>query len=97
MTKNEIARAFARHAGGRCHNATTDGQTYWLYDTPIAVWKDHSVQFYWGGYYTKTTAEHMNKILTALGASFRVSFAQARDRKDTHFVLEFDRMFEELV
>lgn len=97
MNKNEIALAFARHAGGKCHNAWTDGQTYWLHQTPIAVWKDRTVQFYWGGYYTPTTASNMNKILAALGASFRVGYASARDRQDTHFVLEFDRMFEEVV
>lgn len=88
MTKNETALAFAGGLSGRCHNARTDGQTYWLHDTPIAVWKDRTVQFYWGGFYTPTTASHMNKILTALGAAFRVGYARARDERHDVFVWE---------
>lgn len=88
MTKNEIALAFAGGLSGRCYNARTDGQTYWLHDTPIAVRRDRTVQFYWGGFYTPTTASHMNKILTALGAPFRVGYARARDERHDVFVWE---------
>lgn len=88
MTKTGIAQAFARRKPGRCHNAHTDGSTYVLHTSPIATWVDNQVQFYWHGYYTPTTASHMNDILRALGAGFRVSYAAARDSKATHFVWE---------
>ena len=86
MTKNELARAFVRGEPGKCHNAMTDGQTYWLHGYPIAVKTDDAVVFYWHGYHTMTTASHMNGLLKALGAPFRVGYAKARDNNDTHFV-----------
>lgn len=88
MTKTEIAKAFAQREPGRCHNAHTDGSTYVLHESPIATWVGDQVQFYWHGHYTTTTASHMNGILRAIGASFRVSYAAARDSKATHFVWE---------
>lgn len=88
MTKTELAQAFVRRKVGRCHNAHTDGTVYVLHESPIAKWVGDQVQFYWHGYYTPTTASHMNEILRALGAGFRVSYAAARDNKATHFVWE---------
>lgn len=88
MNKPEIARAFVAGNNGTCHNATTDGQTYWLHGHAIAVKTDGGVVFYWHGYYTATTASHMNEVLRTLGAPFRASYANARDNKDTHFVWE---------
>lgn len=87
MTKKSTAQAFAEGRNGRCHNALTDGQTYWLHGHPIAVKQDGSVVFYWHGFYTRTTAAHMNDILRALGADFRVGHARARDTAQTHFVV----------
>ena len=75
MTKTETARAFVRGEPGKCHNAMTDGQTYWLHGYPIVVKEGRSVVFYWHGFYTRTTAAHM-------------SYAAARDAKATHWVLE---------
>lgn len=86
MTKTLIAHAFADGYNGTCHNAITDGQIYWLHGHPIAVKEGDSVVFYWHGYHTPTTASHMNGLLKALGAPFRVSYAKARDNNDTHFV-----------
>lgn len=88
MTKTEIAKAFAGRKPGHCHNAQTDGSVYVLHRSPIAKWVGDQVQFYWHGFYTPTTASHMNEILKALGASFRVSYAAARDNNATHFVWE---------
>lgn len=88
MNKTELAQAFAHRKVGRCHNAHTDGTVYVLHTSPIATWVGDQVQFYWHGYYTTTTAAHMNTILKALGASFRVSHAAARDSNATHFVWE---------
>ena len=88
MTKTEIARAFAQRKPGRCRNAHTDGATYTLHKSPIAVHKDGAVVFFWHGYYTVTTASHMNELLHALNAPFRVSYAQARRDNAVGFVVE---------
>lgn len=86
MTKTLIAHAFIAGNPGTCHNAVTDGQTYWLHGHPIAVKEGDNVVFYWHGYHTMTTASHMNGLLKALGAPFRVGYAKARDNNETHFV-----------
>ena len=86
MTKDELARAFVARKPGKCHNASTGGDVYTLHKSPIAVHEGNAVVFFWHGYYTPTTASHMNAILKALGASFRVSYAQARDTGATTFV-----------
>lgn len=91
MTKTLIAHAFAGGYNGTCHNAVTDGQTYWLHGHPIAVKEGDSVVFYWHGYYTKTTASHMNGLLKALGAPIRVSHSAAAKAKATHFVYDTTR------
>ena len=97
MDMKQLAQAFANGKAGRCHNAHTDGTTYTLHNSPIAVRQDDAVVFHWHGFYTKSTANHMNHILRAFGAEFRVSFAQARDKRETHFVLELERFCKEVV
>ena len=86
MTKTELARAFVKGRNGTCHNAHTDGQTYWLHGHPIVVKEGKSYVFYWHGFYTMTTASHMNEVLKALGSNIRMSYANARDAKATHWV-----------
>ena len=86
MTKTELARAFVEGRCGTCHNAFTDGQTYTLHKSPIVVKCGNQYQFYWHGYYTPTTASHMNAVLKALGAPLRASYAQARDSGQEVFV-----------
>ena len=81
MNKSELAKAFVSGQPGHCHNAHTDGQTYTLHKSPIVVKKGTQYQFY-----TRTTAAHMNEVLKALGAPFRVSYAQARDTNQDVFV-----------
>lgn len=88
MTRQSTADAFAQGVPGKCHNAMTDGQTYLLHGHPIAVKQDGNVVFYWHGFYTRTTAAHMNDILRALGADFRVGHARARDTAQTYFVVK---------
>jgi len=89
MTRQSTAEAFVQGVPGACHNAHTDGQTYYLHGHPIAVREGKSVVFYWHGFYTRTTAAHMNKVLKALGVRFaHMSCAAARDAKATHWVLE---------
>lgn len=86
MTKSELAKAFVSGKSGHCHNAHTDGQTYTLHKSPIVVKHGTQYQFYWHRHYTRTTAAHMNEVLRALGAPFRVSYAQARDTNQDVFV-----------
>jgi hypothetical protein len=86
MNINELARAFVAGQQGKCHNAHTDGRTYVLHDSPIVVKTDTEYQFYWHGYYTKTTAAHMNEVLYVAGAPFRVGYADARRRGEDVFV-----------
>lgn len=87
MNKTEIAQAFAQGKPGRCHNAHTDGETYTLHKSAIAVRTGNDVCFYWHRWYTPTTASHMNALLRALGAPTRVSYATARDTEQDCFVV----------
>ena len=96
MDLKRITQAFANGQPGACHNARTDGSKYVLHESPIAVRQGDAVVFHWHGFYTKSTANHMNHILRAFGAEFRVSFAQARDKRETHFVLELERFCKEV-
>lgn len=82
------AAAFAAGKSAKCHNATTDGVRYLLHGHPIAEWirlagRDY-LKLDWRGYYTATTANHMNKILTACGIGNRVSRKRARTGQDPH-------------
>jgi hypothetical protein len=87
VNKTQLAQAFVAGQRGRCHNAHTDGQAYTLHASPIAVKEGDNVVFHWHGYYTTSTASHMNEILRAMAAPMRVSYADARDRQATHFVV----------
>jgi hypothetical protein len=81
-TKQQTAEAFARARSARCHNASTDGSTYALHGHTIARRTGaHTYAFDWCGWYTTTTASHMNAVLHAVGAKERVSYAAARDGK----------------
>ena len=78
-TRAQVAQAFAERRNAKCHNARTDGSGYILHNTIIAVHHaDGGVTLNWGGFYTPTTASHMNAVLEAMGLSQRVSYAQAR-------------------
>ena len=92
MDLKQLAQAFANGKAGRCHNAHTDGTTYTLHQSPIAVRQGDAVVFHWHGFYTHSTANHMNHILRAFGADFRVSYAQARGKQQTHFVLKLEKV-----
>ena len=82
MNKTEIARAFLARKPGACHNAKTDGKEYALHGSVIAKHTESgSIEFSFCGFYTTTTASHINEILKAAGAMRRVSYAQARDGK----------------
>jgi len=79
MTIEKTAQSFAAGQPFKCHNATTNGTEYVLHRTIIAHVNDKgNLVTNWGGYYTRTTASHLNAILKAFGSSRRVSYAQAR-------------------
>jgi len=85
-TKPQTAAAFANRLVASCHNAKTGAGIYQLHGHTIARWEDsfeHEgeklITLRWCGYYTQTTASHMNEILKALRAPTRVSYARARD------------------
>ncbi len=44
-----------------------------------------NITFDWCGWYTRTTAAHMNEILRAANKPIRVSYSQARDAGITTF------------
>lgn len=79
----QAALAFTKGLSARTGNSRTDGTTYWLHGSAIAVkhHQHHIVRFDWCGYHTPTTDNHMNAILRAMGSDLRVSYAQARDGK----------------
>lgn len=87
-TIEQVARAFANGQSAKCHNASTDGVIYKLHDTIIARKVDGKVEFNWGGWYTTTTANHMNAVIKAVYGSgaHRVGCAGAREAKVTTFV-----------
>ena len=77
-----VAKAFVKGQPAKCHNAVTDGSTYRLHGHTIARRADGGTEpasFDWCGWYTPTTANHMNHIIKALGIPSRVSYAKARD------------------
>lgn len=85
-TRQQVADAFAAGKPAKCHNAKTCGQHYLLHGNEIATrMPDGSVHFSWCGWYTPTTAAHMNSILRALGSG-RVSYAKHRDERISQFV-----------
>lgn len=65
MSKNydDIAKAFLDGKTAHVGTVRTDGYTYWLHDSPIAVKGDGVVAFDFCGWRTPTTAGHMNRII----------------------------------
>lgn len=90
---DKTAWAFVTGKPAKCHNAHTDGTSYVLHTSPIVTKVTDPTTgamhyaFYWHGYYTRTTAAHMNKVLKAMGSHKRVSYAEARDSRATMFVV----------
>lgn len=88
MSIKDVANAFIAGKQGQCHNSKTDGTTYWLHGNPIARKIDGgSVIISWCGWYTPTTANHLNAIARAYGTGNRFSYAYARDKGVTNVML----------
>ena len=78
-TVKQVAEAFASGKKAKCHNAKTDGQSYWLHGNHIAYRAPTGeIIANWCGWYTVTTANHLNKIATAIGSPFTINRANAR-------------------
>jgi hypothetical protein len=104
-TVKDVASAFAQGKPARCGNAYTDGGSYWLHGNRIArkyngfnLESQPRVEFNWCGWYTPTTANHMDECLNALGVLFtehgnvgRPSHSRARDNNATVFVVDVKR------
>ena len=86
-TVKQVAEAFVGSKVARCGNATTDGITYRMHGNIIAIDTPEGIVFNWFGWYTPTTANHMNEILRAMGAQIRVSASQAKKSGQTTFVV----------
>lgn len=96
MNKAQLAHAFASgQSKGSCHNARIDADTYYLHGSAIARVDrvNMVVTGNWCGYYTATTASHLNAIIKALRqqsslvVSDNVSYAQARNTNTTELTL----------
>lgn len=78
MTILALAQRFVNGATkGNVHNARIDGNEYKLHGHVICKRIEGSLAFNWCGWYTPTTANHMNQLLLAAGANQRVSYSQA--------------------
>jgi hypothetical protein len=79
MNIDQVAKAFINGNSAACHNSNTNGTEYKLHGHVIAKKTETGFTLYWCGWYTMTTANHMNKILKAAGKNVRVSYAQSRE------------------
>jgi hypothetical protein len=87
QTVKQVASAFIAGHKAHCHNAHTDGTTYWLHGSAIATHKDGMyIQGNWCGYYTTTTANHLKAIRDAMGGSMLISYSKARDAGEETFI-----------
>jgi hypothetical protein len=91
-TVKDMAREFVRGNRKLAHKTVTlrypmgIPKEYRLHNNVIASMDDQGlVTMNWCGWYTTTTANHMNAILEELGA-YRVSYAKARDAGTTTFI-----------
>lgn len=95
MDIQELAQAFAAgRTSGSCHNATINEHGYWLHGNLIASLGGFSVMGDWCGYYTRTTASHLNAIAEACiskgmkrATPHKVSYAEARNSGTKQFNL----------
>ena len=87
MRIKQVAEAFVAGNTAKCHNARTDGKSYWLHGNELAVKTPEGVMFNWCGWHTTTTANHINEIAVALKSELRVSYASARDNNVGQFLL----------
>lgn len=87
FTVDQLAAEFVKFDGRKLPHASVelryplgDANEYVLHGNVICrqASKNGPLQFDWCGWYTPTTARHMNAILKAVGVKHRVSYSQAR-------------------
>lgn len=88
MTIKQVAEAFAAGREAKCHNASTDGNSYLLHGKQIAYKSGGYIIADWCGYYTVTTANHLSKIAAAIGSPFPVSRKYHQDNQVSTFNLD---------
>lgn len=80
MCIQRVATAFINGQRASSHNSKTDGTKYWLHGNLIAEKGiNGSVIINWCGWYTRTTANHLNHIAKAYGYKHRFSAKMAKD------------------
>lgn len=87
MNLVELARTYADGYSGKSGNAECSGEVYRLFGHAICIKRGGMYHFSWCNHYTRSTARHINNILSALGTSHRVSYAQARDAGIDTFII----------
>lgn len=80
-TVEQTARAFAAGKSAKCHNAHTDGTKYTLHKSVIAERNSNTLYIDWCGFYTPTTAAHINAVLAAFGVNVKLSYSSARNNR----------------
>lgn len=86
MKINDLAKAFIEGKPGKCHNATTDGENYYLHGHRI-TWKKNTFVFGdWCGWHTRTTANHLRLIAKHCGGR-AAGYAEARAMNTGQFVM----------
>jgi hypothetical protein len=82
-TVEQVARAFVQGKAMKAGNAATDGKVYTLFGNVIARHGDaqrRGIQGDWCGWYSVSTARHLNEIADAIGNGRRYSYAAARQQ-----------------
>lgn len=77
---DQTVRAFIAGDELTVGNTRTDGRTLWLFGNPIAHKRGHSIFFSFAGWPTLTTAERLNGLLQALGASWSITISDGTPR-----------------
>ena len=102
MNIKQLAKCFLQGKPGRCHNARVEvyrlGVAYVLHGHTIAFYSPLSlalfgsdkIVYHWCGWYTTTTANHINHIIDADGRGKRVSYARHRDAYINNFSFNND-------
>ena len=102
-TKAQTAAAFASKLVASCHNAQTGAGIYQLHGYTIAKWEtldfgngpEEVIRLLWCGWYTPTTASHMNEILKALDVPMRVSYARDNGIQGYDLTMRDGRLFRQ--
>ena len=80
MSIQRVAQAFMQGKPATSHNSKTDGSSYWLHGNKIAEKGiGGSVIIHWCGWYTPTTANHLNHISKVYSCNRRFSAKMAKD------------------